>query len=223
MNFDPAFLSNLLLILTGFGGAFLAALWVALVVWTYRDIRNRARDRLVHILAPLLVAVLNLPGVLVYLILRPQRTLEEEYQRTLEEEALLQEIEDQLLCPGCERRVKEDWQVCPNCQTKLRKACHSCGRLMELPWNICPYCATPIPGLRREGMTMDEALRGLPIETLPEDDVLEELTTESQAENVQAESSLPDQMEEAGDLETDAVNLDADEPKPPRDQDEFPD
>ena len=94
MTFDPAFLSNLLLILTGFGGAFLAALWVALVVWTYRDIRNRARDRLVHILAPVLVAVLNLPGVLVYLILRPQRTLEEEYQRTLEEEALLQEIED---------------------------------------------------------------------------------------------------------------------------------
>jgi RNA polymerase subunit RPABC4/transcription elongation factor Spt4 len=167
MSFDPEFLSNLLLILTGFGGAFLAALWVALVVWTYRDIRNRARDRLVHILAPLLVAVLNLPGVLVYLILRPQRTLEEEYQRTLEEEALLQEIEDQLLCPGCERRVKDDWQVCPNCQTKLRKACHACGKLMELPWNICPYCATPVPGIRREGMTMDEVLRGLPVETFP--------------------------------------------------------
>ena len=81
MTFDPTFLSNLILVLTAFGGAFLAALWVSLVVWTYRDIRSRARDPLVHTLSALLVAVLNVPGVLVYLILRPPRTLEEEYQR----------------------------------------------------------------------------------------------------------------------------------------------
>src|SRR5258707_11083935 len=51
------------------------------------------------------------------LILRPSRTLEEEYQRTLEEESLLQALEDLPLCPGCERRVKDDWQICPNCHT----------------------------------------------------------------------------------------------------------
>ncbi|MCL4530689.1 MAG: zinc ribbon domain-containing protein [Chloroflexi bacterium] len=164
MSFDPTFLSNLLLVLTAFGGAFLAALWIALVIWTYRDIRVRARDPLVHILSALLVAVLNLPGVLVYLILRPSKTLEEEYQHTLEEEALLQALEDLPVCPGCERRVKDDWQVCPNCHTKLKKACHSCGKLMELPWNICPYCGTPVPGMRQEGMTsMDDALRDLKI------------------------------------------------------------
>ena len=164
MNFDPTFLSNLLLILTGFGGAFIAALWIALVIWTYRDIRSRARDPLVQILSALLVAVLNLPGVLVYLILRPQRTLEEEYQRTLEEEALLQALEDLPLCPGCERRVKDDWQVCPNCHTKLKKPCNECGKLMELPWNICPYCGTPAPGVRREtAVSMEEALKELGI------------------------------------------------------------
>jgi RNA polymerase subunit RPABC4/transcription elongation factor Spt4 len=161
MNFDPTFLSNLILFLTGFVGAFLAALWIALVIWTYRDIRGRSRDRLVQILTTLLVAVLNLPGVLVYLILRPQRTLEEEYQHTLEEEALLQALEDLPLCPGCERRVKDDWQVCPNCHTKLKKACHQCGRLMELPWNLCPYCGTPAPGMREESVDLDEALREL--------------------------------------------------------------
>src|SRR5512141_413821 len=118
MPFDPTFLSNFLLVLTAFGGAFLAALWIALVVWTYRDIRGRARDPLVQILSALLVAVLSIPGVLVYLILRPPRTLEEEYQRTLEEETLLQSLEDQSLCPGCERRVREEWQVCPHCQTR---------------------------------------------------------------------------------------------------------
>jgi RNA polymerase subunit RPABC4/transcription elongation factor Spt4 len=158
MILDPAFLSGFTLILTGFAGAFLAAMWVALVVWTYRDIRARARDRLVHILAVALVAILNLPGVLVYLVLRPPRTLEEEYQQTLEEEALLQTIEDQTICPGCERHVKEGWMVCPTCQTKLLKPCHQCEKLMELSWNICPFCGTPVLGMRKESGTLDEAV-----------------------------------------------------------------
>ena len=161
MPLDPSFLSSLVLVLTAFGGAFLAALWISLIIWTYRDIRSRARDPLVQILCTLLVAVLNLPGVIVYLILRPIRTLEEEYQHTLEEESLLQALEELPLCPGCERRVRDEWQVCPNCHTKLKKACHQCGKLMELPWNICPYCGTPVPGMRHDNLDMDQALHDL--------------------------------------------------------------
>jgi RNA polymerase subunit RPABC4/transcription elongation factor Spt4 len=167
MNFDPVFLSSLTLVLTAFAAAFLIALWISLVVWTYRDIRARTRDPLIQTLAALLVAVLNLPGVLVYLILRQPRTLEEEYQRTLEEEALLQALEDLPLCPGCERRVKEDWQVCPNCHTKLKKTCHNCSKFMELSWNICPFCGTPAPGMRLESTSLDDALRGIKITEEP--------------------------------------------------------
>ena len=77
---------------------------------------------------------------------------------------MLQSIEESSLCPGCGRRTKENWTVCPNCHTKLRKACHHCGKLMEIPWNLCPYCGTPAPGMRREGLTLDEALHTIPAE-----------------------------------------------------------
>lgn len=169
MVFDPTIFSNFVLFLTAWGGAFLAALWLSLVIWTYRDIRRRARDPLARILAVLVVAVLFLPGIVVYLILRPARTLEEEYQRTLEEEALLQAIEDVSLCPGCGRRVKDNWVFCPGCHTKLKKNCHQCSKLMELPWNLCPYCGTPAPGMRRESMTMEEALRPVTVEVEAEE------------------------------------------------------
>ena len=78
---------------------------------------------------------------------------------------MLQALEDLPLCPGCERRVKDDWQVCPNCHTKLKKSCENCNKLMELPWNICPYCGTPAAGMRRaDAVSMDEALKSLQIE-----------------------------------------------------------
>ncbi len=161
MTLDPTTLSNFILIATGFSAAFAAALWLSLIIWTYRDISRRARDPLARILAVLVVAVLFLPGILVYLILRPQRTQEEEFQQTLEEEALLQSIEDHTLCPGCGRKVKEDWVACPSCYTRLKKACHQCGKPMELAWNLCPYCGSAAPGMRRENLTVDDALRGL--------------------------------------------------------------
>ncbi|MGB9640991.1 MAG: zinc ribbon domain-containing protein [Anaerolineales bacterium] len=167
MNLDANSFRNLILILTAWGGAFIAALWLSLVIWTYRDIRQRTHDPLARILAILVVAILFLPGIVIYFILRPTNTLEEEYQQSLEEEALLQAIEEPELCPGCGRKVKEDWLVCPSCHTRLKKACHHCGKLLELSWNLCPYCATPAPGMRRESVSIDEVIR--PIETQVDD------------------------------------------------------
>jgi RNA polymerase subunit RPABC4/transcription elongation factor Spt4 len=146
INLDS--LSDYLLIIVAFFGAFLSALWLSLILWTFRDMRARSRDLFAQILAALVVAVLTIPGLVVYLILRPPRTLAEAYEQSLEEEALLQEIEDKRVCPGCGRHAREDWVVCPNCHTKLKKPCTHCGQLMDLPWNLCPYCATPVEGVR---------------------------------------------------------------------------
>lgn len=129
---------------------FFVAFTLSLVVWTYRDIRSRSRDVFAHILAALIVLLFNVPGLVIYLILRPKETLAEAYERALEEEALLQDIEEKQACPGCKQPVQPDYMVCPNCHTKLRKPCVQCGRLLHLKWNICPYCGTsqvapPIP------------------------------------------------------------------------------
>jgi RNA polymerase subunit RPABC4/transcription elongation factor Spt4 len=210
MNFDPATLANYLLILTAWAAGFLAALWLALIFWTYRDIKARARDPLSRILAVLVVAVLFLPGILIYLILRPGQTLEEEYQITLEEEALLQAIEENPLCPGCGRKVKEDWSICPNCHTKLRKNCHHCGRLMELPWNICPYCGTPAPGMRREHLTLDEALRPMGVEAQPGSEPLFAPKELEEADQIGDDFFIPEEdtqpLSDLGDLEGDELS-----------------
>lgn len=149
-DLDPNTLENLFTILTAFFGAFLAALWLSLVFWTIRDVRQRSQDRILILISAVVVAILNLPGVLIYLILRPPYTLDEIYQQTLEEEALLSQIEDRPTCPGCTSVVDPDWVVCPNCQTRLRKRCQQCGNTMELPWQICPSCASTVPGARVE-------------------------------------------------------------------------
>lgn len=202
MIFDPTSLSNLFLFLTAWSAAFLAALWLSLVIWAYRDIRARARDPLARILAVLVVAVLFLPGVVIYLILRPPRTLEDDYQHSLEEEALLQSIEDSSLCPGCGRRVKDQWIVCPNCHTKLKKSCHVCGKLMDLPWNLCPYCGSPTPGMRRENMKLEEVLPPrLPIEEINEPI---ERRDEPAAVKGSNDGETPPQMEEQKETEPEA-------------------
>ena len=45
--------------------------------------------------------VFSLPGLLLYFILRPPKTLAELYEESLAEEAMLQDIHVQSACPAC--------------------------------------------------------------------------------------------------------------------------
>lgn len=121
-------------------GALLAALWLSLIIWAFRDMRARSRDPFAQLLAALLVAALPVVGIVIYFILRPPETLAEAYERALEEEALLQEIEERPHCPGCSRVIDGKWLLCPHCHTRLKKACPDCNSLLELQWNLCPFC-----------------------------------------------------------------------------------
>lgn len=121
-------------------GTYFIAIWLTLIYWTFRDIRQRTRDSFIQLAAVLLVTALFLPGLWIYLILRPRYTLAEIYDRALEEEALLQELEDQKACPTCKRRVKDDYLVCPSCRTQLKELCRACSRPLSYAWVACPFC-----------------------------------------------------------------------------------
>jgi RNA polymerase subunit RPABC4/transcription elongation factor Spt4 len=133
-------LTSLLTIFAAILGALLAALWLSLIIWAFRDMRARSRDPFAQLLAALVVAALPLVGIIIYFILRPPETLAEAYERALEEEALLQEIEERPACPGCSRTIEANWLLCPYCHTRLRKVCSDCQSLLDLSWNLCPFC-----------------------------------------------------------------------------------
>lgn len=136
----------LLRVAAALGGAYLAALWITLVAWAYRDIRSRTKDPFTQFLALALVVLffplMNLPGLLLYYLLRPRQTLAETEQRELEEEALVRELEEVEACPQCQRRMAPDFALCPYCRTQLKRICPNCERLLRLHWTVCPYCGS---------------------------------------------------------------------------------
>src|SRR3989304_6995587 len=117
-------MADYLVLLGLLGGVWLFLLWLAIIVWVYRDIRERPRDMALQVLAVFVVLMffpgLNIPGLALYLMLRPRETLEEAYARSLEEEALLREIGDEGMCPSCRRFVERGWRVGPLCQPQVK-------------------------------------------------------------------------------------------------------
>lgn len=121
-------------------GAFIFAFWAAVGIWTFNDIRTRTRDWLAILLAVVLVLVFPLVGWVLYLMIRPRQTLADMFDRALEEEALLREIEDTLVCGSCGAPVKESWVYCPSCHNQLQHSCPNCGNLVRNEWEICVLC-----------------------------------------------------------------------------------
>lgn len=120
--------------------AYVALLWLGAVLWTYRDIRDRSQEIYFHVMAVLVVLMFFVAGLFLYLLLRPRETLAQAYSRSLQEEALLLDLEGQESCPYCRRRVGAEFLFCPYCRSQLREPCHRCRRPIRYGWALCPYC-----------------------------------------------------------------------------------
>lgn len=118
----------------------LVVIWLALVVWTYKDARKRIDDLIVIIVAVLTSFVLPYMGTLVYTILRPAEYLAETRERELEMRAMEQELQLMRACPSCGEAIRADYIACPSCRRVIRGTCPTCDRVLEPGWKVCPYC-----------------------------------------------------------------------------------
>ena len=124
-------------------GGYLVVIWLASVLWVYRDIRSRTRDPISHVTGVVIALTFPFIGLPVYFVLRPSVTLVEAYDRQLEQEAILSELHAVSACPNCRRPIQDEFMVCAHCASALREPCSNCSKLLQFSWQHCPYCATP--------------------------------------------------------------------------------
>jgi len=116
---------------------YLFVIWIAIVIWVARDSVGRSKSLVFQVFVILLTIILNIFGLLIYLIVRPQKTLIERYHEDLEHRAL---VENEELCPKCEKPLPLVFQFCPHCGEEARKHCKKCHKLVSKSWSVCPYC-----------------------------------------------------------------------------------
>lgn len=94
----------LLLILIGY----LVLLWIALIIWVTKDIISRTNNIILQIVSILLVVILNILGILIYLAIRPSKTLIEKFFEDLEYEALMQATRKKIKKEEKEKKGKKE-------------------------------------------------------------------------------------------------------------------
>lgn len=125
-------------------GVYLVILWLATAYWAFRDMQQRSDNAILPYLAAagiiLFTPVFFIFAVWIYKIVRPHEKIGEVWERNLAEEALLAEVEEIHHCPTCERRIDDEWIICPTCRTRLNRVCPNCSRLVGLDWSLCAWC-----------------------------------------------------------------------------------
>src|SRR3954463_537458 len=125
-------------------GLYLVILWLATAYWAFRDMQQRSDNAILPYLAAAFI-ILFTPIFFIfafwfYKIVRPHEKIGEVWERNLAEEALLAEVESIHHCPGCDRRIDDEWIICPNCRTRLKRVCPNCSRLVGMDWSLCAWC-----------------------------------------------------------------------------------
>jgi hypothetical protein len=125
---------------------FLAAIWLALVFWTFADARRRIADPLLVACATAASLFFPYLGTIVYAIVRPPEFLADVHERELEiaaAEARLHQVEG-MHCPHCDFEIEKTFLRCPSCLRRLKEPCTTCGRPLDPRWKICPYCEAEV-------------------------------------------------------------------------------
>lgn len=134
--------------------------WIAIIVWVTKDIINRTNNILLQIISILTVLILTPLWIVIYLLIRPSKTLFEKYYEEweIDDEIIENEIEKvinevkekedinketeekKLVCDKCKYKINSDFKFCPMCKNTLKSECISCHKEINPKWEVCPYC-----------------------------------------------------------------------------------
>jgi RNA polymerase subunit RPABC4/transcription elongation factor Spt4 len=117
----------------GFAGFFalaLLALWIAVIVWVYKDAEKRGMSGALWVV---LVFFLHLLGLLIFVLVRGDHPVRVPGSPAAAPSA-------PPMCPKCGRISDRDHQFCPGCGERLQPRCAKCGRDIQPGWQACPNC-----------------------------------------------------------------------------------
>ncbi|MGI6443500.1 MAG: zinc ribbon domain-containing protein [Candidatus Dojkabacteria bacterium] len=121
-------------------GVALLAFWLVVLYWVWLDSGDRITNKGVRIAYVLLTAVLFVPGLIIYLLIRPSQTIEEIYWADLERRYLKYETAELGDCPRCGAQLYPGFTYCPDCRFKLKIKCPVCEVEMDKKYKYCPSC-----------------------------------------------------------------------------------
>lgn len=134
-------------------GFALLVFWVVVLYWVWLDSGDRTSSRKMRVAYVLLTALLFVPGLIIYLLIRPSQTVEEIYWADLERRYLKYETAELGDCPKCGTQLFPGFTYCPNCRLKLKVKCPSCQVEMDKHYLFCPSCGNE---MRKKSIPADE-------------------------------------------------------------------
>lgn len=124
--------------------------WIAIIIWVIKDITNRTNSIYYQLFAILLVILLTPLWLLIYLIIRPRKTLFDLYYDEIDSNldifwSIIKDKVDidleKIHCFSCRKPVWIDFNYCPHCKESLSKECNKCEKKLYKWWKNCPYCS----------------------------------------------------------------------------------
>lgn len=121
-------------------GFVLVVFWLFIIGWVWVDSGERTSKRGLRVGYVLLSVFLNIPGLIIYLIIRPSETIEEIYWADLERRYLKYETADLGDCPKCGSQLFPGYVHCTNCGYTIKARCPKCNVLVNKDHKYCEFC-----------------------------------------------------------------------------------
>lgn len=133
-----------------------AIVWLIFVFWVAIDALQRYKNPIVPFLWFVFVLPFNILGLIGYLFIRPNNTLDEKEWSKLENKYLMAELTKVNDCPRCGTTLAENNPFCPICGTSMTVKCSECNHEQNVYNNFCVSCGKE---LKKEAFTNEPELK----------------------------------------------------------------